>query len=84
MAQSTSRSADGQAGAVRSQFAQHTGLPFVDLLSATEVESACRACSHRGRKRIYTPWITLAMFLSQILSSSRKGHASQRDRSPAA
>jgi hypothetical protein len=66
--QSTSGSSGGQADAVRSQFAQQTGLPFVDLLSAAEVESACRACGHSWRNRIYTPWITLHMFLAQILS----------------
>jgi hypothetical protein len=79
VAQSTSRSAGGQADAIRSQFAQQTGLPFLELLSATEVESACRACSHQWRKRIYTPWITLAMFLSQILSSDQScGDALER------
>jgi hypothetical protein len=71
VAQSTSRSAGGQADAVRDQFAQQTGLPFLELLSATEVESACRARSHRWRNRIYTPSITLAMFVSQILSSDQ-------------
>jgi hypothetical protein len=79
VAQSTSRSAGGQADAVRSQFAQQPGLPFLELLSATEVESACRARSHRWRNRIYTPWITLAMFLSQILSSDQScGDALER------
>jgi hypothetical protein len=67
--QSTSRSMSGQAEAVRNQLAQQTGLPFLDLLSASEVESTCRAHNHKWRKRIYTPWITLSMFLSQILSS---------------
>ncbi len=69
MDQSTSRSMSGQAEAVRNQLAQQTGLPFLDLLSASEVESTCRAHNHKWRKRIYTPWITLSMFLSQILSS---------------
>ena len=63
MVQSTSRSAGGQAGAVRNQFAQQSGLPFLDVLSATEVESTCRAYNHKWRNRIYTPWITLSMFL---------------------
>ena len=43
MVQSTSPSTGGQAGAVRDQFAQQTGLPFLDVLSASEVESTCRA-----------------------------------------
>ena len=69
MVQSSSPSAGGQAEAVRDQFAQQTGLPFLDILSTSEVESSCRAHKHKWRARIYTPWITLSMFLSQILSS---------------
>jgi hypothetical protein len=38
------------------------------MLSRPRVEQACRACHHRWRDRIYTPWITLSIFLSQILS----------------
>jgi Transposase DDE domain len=67
--QSTSRATSGQAEAVRNQLARQAGLPFLELLSATEVESTCRAWKHQWRSRIYTPWITLSMFLSQILSS---------------
>ena len=79
MVQSTSRSTGGQADAVRNQFAQQTGLPFLEVLSATEVESACRARNHKWRNRIYTPWITLSMFLSQILSSDHScGDALER------
>jgi hypothetical protein len=69
--QSTSHSANGQAEAVRNQFDQKAGLPFLEVLSASEVESSCRSWSHRWRNRIYTPWITLGMFLSQILSSDQ-------------
>ncbi len=69
MDQSTSPSTGGQADAVRDQFAQQTGLPFLDILSASQVESTCHAHNHKWRARIYTPWITLNMFLAQILSS---------------
>jgi Transposase DDE domain len=69
VAQSTSHSTGSQAVAVRDQFAQQTGLPFLEILSATEVESTCRARNHKWRSRVFTPWITLNMFLSQILSS---------------
>jgi len=79
VAQSTSRSTGGQAGVVREQFAQQSGLPFLDILSASEVEASCRAWNHRWRNRIYTPWITLGMFLSQILSSDHScGDALER------
>ena len=79
MDQSTCHWAGSQAGAVRYQLAEQTGLPFLDLLSATEVELACRAWNHQWRSRIYTPWITLGMFLSQILSSDHScGDALER------
>jgi hypothetical protein len=43
--------------------------PFLDLLTRSSVEAACRRCHHHWRDRIYTPWITLSLFLSQVLSS---------------
>jgi len=77
--QSTSHTAGDQADAVRNQFAQQAGLPFLEVLSASEVESTCRSWGHRWRKRIFTPWITLGMFLSQILSSDQScGDALER------
>jgi Transposase DDE domain len=66
---STSRLAGDKASAVRNKINEQSGLPFLELLSACEVESACRAWNHRWRNRVYTPWITLGMFLSQVLSS---------------
>jgi hypothetical protein len=65
----TSRLAGDEASAVRNRFDEQSGLPFLEVLSASEVESACRGWNHRWRNRIYTPWITLGMFLSQILSA---------------
>ena len=44
------------------------GLPFLDLLSPALVEESCRRILHPWRKRIYTPWITLSLFLAQVLS----------------
>jgi DDE family transposase len=77
--QSTFDSTAGQAGAIRNQLDQQTGLPFLELLSPTEVESTCRVWNHQWRSRIYTPWITLGMFLSQILSSDHScGDALER------
>jgi Transposase DDE domain len=77
--QSTSPSAVDQAGAVRNQFAEDAGLPFLNVLSPSEVESSCRAWNHRWRNRVFTPWITLGMFLSQILSSDHScGDALER------
>jgi hypothetical protein len=77
--QSTSHSSGGQADAVRDQFAEQSGLPFLEVLSAAEVESTCRVWNHKWRTRIYTPWITLNMFLAQILSSDHScGDALER------
>jgi hypothetical protein len=67
--QSSFRSIAGQADAIRNQLGQQTGLPFLELLSTTQVESTCRDWNHRWRSRIDTPWITLSMFLLQVLSS---------------
>jgi hypothetical protein len=38
------------------------------LLTRSVVEAACRAIGHQWRERVYTPWITLSLFLSQVLS----------------
>jgi hypothetical protein len=53
---------------VRERLDRRGGLPFLDILSRPHVEAACRRCGHRWRERIYTPWITLSLFLSQMLS----------------
>jgi hypothetical protein len=67
--QSAFRSAASQVDAIRNQLNQQTGLPFLELLSPTEVESTCHAYEHKWRARTYTTWITLGMFLSQIRSA---------------
>jgi hypothetical protein len=53
---------------LRDQLGQQPGLPFLTLLSRASVEQACRRGNHAWRERIYTPWITLGIFLSQVLS----------------
>jgi Transposase DDE domain len=68
VAQSTARPVGGQFDSVRDQLRDQQGLPFLQLLSRNRVEAACRRCQHFWRERIYTPSITLAVFLSQILS----------------
>jgi Transposase DDE domain len=57
-----------QVGPLRDQLKQRQGLPFLEILSPPLVEAACRHCNHLWRERIYTPWITLGIFLSQVLS----------------
>ena len=80
MDQSTFRPAASQVDAIRNELDQQTGLPFLELLSPTEVESTCHAHNHKWRARTYTPWITLSMFLSQILSSDHSCEDALEDR----
>ena len=68
MAQSTPHSTREQIAALRDQLKHRPGLPFLQILSQTLVEAACRHCNHRWRERLFTPWITLGLFLSQVLS----------------
>jgi len=68
MSQSTAAAARGPFDSAREQLQKREGLPFLNLLSRPLVEAACRRCGHLWRKRIYTPWITLSLFLSQVLS----------------
>jgi hypothetical protein len=53
---------------MRDQLQQSRGVPFLKLLSRSLVEASCRHCHHTWRERVYTPWITLCLFLSQVLS----------------
>jgi hypothetical protein len=53
----------------RDQLAQQEGLPFLTILSRPTIDAACRAIGHRWRERVYLPWITLSLFLSQVLSA---------------
>jgi hypothetical protein len=68
VAQSTAVSPRHQFGSLRDQFQQQPGLPFLRALSRDLVEAACRHVNLRWRQRVYTPWITLSLFLSQVLS----------------
>jgi Transposase DDE domain len=68
MLQSTADSPRHQIDSLRDQIQRKRALPFLDLLSPALVADACRACGHRWRERLYTPWITLGLFLSQVLA----------------
>src|SRR6185437_10719933 len=52
----------------RRQLERQEGLPFLDVLSQDTVAQACHSHNHRWRERLYTPWIRLGIFLSQVLS----------------
>ena len=54
---------------LRRQFLQDGGLPFGDVLSDEIVEQSLTAVKFVWNDRIYTPMVTLWVFLSQVLSA---------------
>jgi hypothetical protein len=71
VAQSIPTAPGRQLDSLRDHLDRREGLPFLDHLSQARVEAACRTHGHSWRQRIYTPWITLGLFLSQILSDDQ-------------
>jgi Transposase DDE domain len=71
MAQSTTAKQRDTFQSVRDRLRGQDGLPFLALLSRDTVAQTCHNNNHRWRERIYTPWITLGVFLSQILSDDQ-------------
>src|SRR4051794_12464290 len=68
MSQSTTVAGPLPFDPLRTRLDQQQGLPFLDILSRDAVAQACDSHNHRWRDRLYTPWITLGIFLSQVLS----------------
>ena len=58
-----------QVGFLRRQFLQDGGLPFTDVLSEGIVSRALTAAQVVWRDRIYSPLVTLWVFLGQVLSA---------------
>jgi Transposase DDE domain len=71
VAQSTAPPARDPVDAVRDRLKHPHGLPFLKILSQDLVADAARRFKHPWRVRIYTPWITLGLFLSQVLSDDQ-------------
>ncbi len=46
-------------------------LPFHDILDAEMVNAALASAGVTFKERIYTPFVTLCMFLSQVLDPDR-------------
>jgi putative transposase len=69
--QSTTAAHRDQFLSQRDRLRHQDGLPFLDVLRPHTVEQACRDVRHSWRPRIYTPWITLGVFLSQVLSADK-------------
>jgi Transposase DDE domain len=70
-AQSAAPSSRDRFDALRDRLRGQAGLPFLDLLCPRLVEDLARRCNHRWRNRVYTPWITLSLFLSQVLADDQ-------------
>jgi len=60
---------------LRRQFLQDGGLPFSRVLSEEMVEQALSAVNFVWNDSIYTPMVTLWVFLSQVLSADHSCNA---------
>lgn len=56
-----------QAAQLQQQLARAPGLPFADLLPAEQIEQALRDEKVSFRDRLFSPLVTLWVFLSQVL-----------------
>ena len=64
-----------QLGFLRDQFLQDSELPFGNILSAELVTQAMTAVDLQWNDRIYTPLVTLRMFLGQVISADHSSRA---------
>jgi len=55
-------------GRLANQFSNSHTLFFNSKLSAEVIHQACHALGHKFRKRVYSPAITIWMFIGQVLS----------------
>ena len=60
---------------LRHQFLQDDGLPFGDVLSSKTLQQALTAAEVVWNDRIYTPMVTLWVFLGQVLSADHSCRA---------
>ena len=67
MAQTNRTRTHRQVQTLQRHFAQQPGLPFADLLPEDDVQQALRDQNISFRERIFSPLVTLWVFLSQLL-----------------
>jgi hypothetical protein len=67
MAHATPTRRGGQVARLRQDLARAPGLPFADLLPADQIEQALRDEKVSFRDRLFSPLVTLWVFLSQAL-----------------
>ena len=56
---------------LRQKFAQSIGLPFADVLSESDIESALEDEGVTYRKRLFCPTVTLWAWMSQVLDKDK-------------
>lgn len=71
----TDRRCRSQISFLRRQFLQDDGLPFGDVLSAETLSAALATIEGGWVDRIYTPLVTLWVFLGQVLSADHSCRA---------
>jgi hypothetical protein len=64
-----------QVDALRRQFLQGGGLPFAEVLTADCLDEALREIKSTWKDRIYTPLVTLWVFLGQVLNADQSCRA---------
>src|SRR5947209_18940092 len=64
-----------QLDTLRHQFLQEGGLPFADVLSADGLAGALREIQAAWNDRIYSPLVTLRVFLVQVLNADQSCRA---------
>jgi hypothetical protein len=64
-----------QVDALRRQFLQGGGLPFTDVLTADGLHEALGEVKAAWKDRIYTPLVTLWVFLGQVLNADQSCRA---------
>lgn len=70
MAHRTSPLPTCQVARLRHQFTQDAALPFADILPAEQVQQAILTEQVRFRDRLFSPAVTVWMFLSQVLDAN--------------
>jgi hypothetical protein len=60
---------------LKRQFLQEEQLPFTDVLSEATIGSALQAIDACWKDRVYTPLVTLWIFLSQVISADHSCRA---------
>ena len=69
MRYSNERSFQAQLSFLRRQFLQDGGLPFTDVLCRETVTQALDKIEYAWNESVYTPLVTLWVFLAQVLSA---------------